>query len=371
MSEIINTFPICSEISVDLKQKIKLFHIFDDINGFNVLFVTIDDQVYGYGQNTDGCCGLGHTNVVKIPQLIPELCNKNIKMFFVGYAFVLALTEDNKLFGWGRKGIGYYEKVRQIPFPKKTIVQIACGYLHALVLTNDGSIYVWGSNQQGQLGIGKTYKFVSDPKLMKFFSKTPIKYIHTSNMQSFAITSEGKLFTWGYNDYFKPGHVMNPAERIFTPEEIAIDQVKEISSSNTNTYFLTEKGSIYFCGKAFDMFNNAIYEKTPKMIENYGNDLDYLKTYEANHISYKSLAFSITKNTLYILDSNRICKTKYQTPFDFISNEYKITGETIRVEQTIVNHILVSHDKDDRQNTTLPNEEQEDMEVEDEITTIT
>ena len=56
-----------------MKIEIKIFHVFDDKNGFNVLFITSDDKVFGFGSNCFGCCGLGHNSVVNEPQIIPEL----------------------------------------------------------------------------------------------------------------------------------------------------------------------------------------------------------------------------------------------------------------------------------------------------------
>src|ERR1700721_1489607 len=94
-------FEICSKIEQKLKKIVKAFHVFDDYKGLNVLFITSDDKVYGLGQNNFGCCGLGHNSVVNEPQVIPELCHKNIKQFFIGYDFVLALNNDGKVFSWG------------------------------------------------------------------------------------------------------------------------------------------------------------------------------------------------------------------------------------------------------------------------------
>ena len=92
---------ICSKISEKLKNKIKLFNVFDDYKGCNVLFATTEDQIYGFGQNYRSCCGLGHDSIVHKPELIPELCDKNVKQFFIGFNFYLAIIEDNQLFGWG------------------------------------------------------------------------------------------------------------------------------------------------------------------------------------------------------------------------------------------------------------------------------
>ncbi len=45
-------FKICSKIEPKLKKIVKAFHVFDDEKGLNVLFITSDDKVYGFGQNS-------------------------------------------------------------------------------------------------------------------------------------------------------------------------------------------------------------------------------------------------------------------------------------------------------------------------------
>ena len=88
-----------------IKQEIKIFHIFDDKKGYNALFITSDDKVFGFGFNCF-CCGLGHNSVVNEPQIIPELCHKTIKQFFIGRDFILAQNFDNQLYGWGNNFCG-------------------------------------------------------------------------------------------------------------------------------------------------------------------------------------------------------------------------------------------------------------------------
>ena len=61
----------------------------------------MDDNVYGFGSNQWGVGGLGHNKNVKDPQIIPELCDKNIQQFYNGLGFILGLTSDNELYGWG------------------------------------------------------------------------------------------------------------------------------------------------------------------------------------------------------------------------------------------------------------------------------
>src|ERR1700712_4398096 len=55
-----------------LKQKVKAFHIFDDINGLNAFLIKSDDKVFSFGSTHFGCCGYRHNIVVNEPQIIPE-----------------------------------------------------------------------------------------------------------------------------------------------------------------------------------------------------------------------------------------------------------------------------------------------------------
>ena len=68
------------------REKLKAFHVFDDKKGYNGLFITSDDKVYGFGQNTWGCCGLGHNTFVNEPQVLDSKQSKQrkyIMMYFL------------------------------------------------------------------------------------------------------------------------------------------------------------------------------------------------------------------------------------------------------------------------------------------------
>ena len=88
----IDKFEMSENIPENIKQIVKYFHVFNDYTGLlnynNILFVTIDDKVFGMGNNYQGVCGLGHESEVKEIELIPELCDKGVKQFFIGRDFV-------------------------------------------------------------------------------------------------------------------------------------------------------------------------------------------------------------------------------------------------------------------------------------------
>ena len=89
-----------------MKNEIKIFHVFSDEKGYNVLFITSDDKVFGFGSNCFGCCGLGHNSVVNEPQIIQELSHKNIKKIFIGSNFIIGLSSESQRYGWGQNEHG-------------------------------------------------------------------------------------------------------------------------------------------------------------------------------------------------------------------------------------------------------------------------
>ncbi|CAG2175104.1 unnamed protein product [Oppiella nova] len=120
-------------------------------------------MVYGLGDNSYGCLGLGHNKSIQSPQLIPQLCHQKIQTFITGYDFVLAMNSVNHIHSWGRYVWGQLgrdvtqEKVYSKPerisfFDDKDVQQISCGGHHSLALTSNGQVYGWGCNEYGEIG---------------------------------------------------------------------------------------------------------------------------------------------------------------------------------------------------------------------------
>ena len=165
MTSILDKFEIFSKIPQDIKIIIKSFYVFG-YSDQSIIFVTKDDKVYGLGRNRDGILGLGHKEVVNECTEIKELSKQKVKEIFKGGYFLLALTEDYQIFGWGvndlgQLGRGYVSysnnrlyKPQKIDFPsEEKIIDISCGYNHTLVLLENGLVYGWGDNASWQLGL--------------------------------------------------------------------------------------------------------------------------------------------------------------------------------------------------------------------------
>jgi autotransporter-associated beta strand protein len=78
------------------------------------------------------------------------------------------------------------------------VVDVAAGDGHSLVLMSDGSVYACGRNTLGQLG-DKTTVGRSTPVRVVFSDSALIKSVGAGGDHSLAVSTTGKVYTWGSN----------------------------------------------------------------------------------------------------------------------------------------------------------------------------
>ena len=333
MSNFLKEFKIFSKIKSKLKRNLKLFHIFDQ--GQSVLLLTNSDNVIMFSLIRRNYIAL-NSNVE--PIFIPELCNKNIKQFFIGNEFVLALNGNNQVLGFGQNGSGQlgrgsishiYERPALVQFRNENIQKLSVGSDHCLALTSTGIVYGWGSNRYGQVGCGKQWwssAQITRPRPIKHFTKFLIKDVYCFENKSFAITSDGLVFSWGRNKWCDLGHDLNENEGIFEPKLINISNVVSICLSSRLTYFLTNEGLVYICGQFTDQ-NNKDVVKTLEIID---TNIKFIHLDQVNFaqgfLDYNAIATS-EQGEFFFLKSDkmiRITSEYYQTVRQFIPKTFKI-----------------------------------------------
>ena len=137
-----------------------------------------DGGVLCWGKNSQGQCGLGHTD----DNILSPALNRSLESMGVlvtqiaaGWEHSVALSSEGSVYTWGcgykdsRRGVvppvlglGHNEG-RSVPqlvpsFGKEAgrahVVKVSCGWDHCLALTGQGFVYSWGSGQNGKLGLG-------------------------------------------------------------------------------------------------------------------------------------------------------------------------------------------------------------------------
>lgn len=179
--------------------------------------LTKDGDVYTWGSGGSGRLGNGTTDDVSTPTLIDTsgaLAGKTVTKIAAGYRFMLALTDEGRVYSWGHNFSGQLGNGtnNQASSPVavntsgvlagKTIVDIAAGGYSSVALASDGTVYTWGDNDLGQLGNG------SSPS-----SNVPVAVYMGSNGLAgktvtqvvagfehvMALTSDGNVYAWGSN----------------------------------------------------------------------------------------------------------------------------------------------------------------------------
>jgi alpha-tubulin suppressor-like RCC1 family protein len=190
------------------------------------LAVTTQGRVYAWGNNGSGQLGDGTSNNRSTPTLInvPNLqSGESMAHISAGSSHSLAVTTQGRVYAWGWNGEGQlgngtttsHNTPTLINVPNlqsgESMAHVSAGFGHSLAVTTQGLVYTWGWNGSGQLGDG-TYNNRSTPTLINvpnLQSGERIDHVSASNFHSLAVTSQGRVYAWGWNYYGQLGDGTN------------------------------------------------------------------------------------------------------------------------------------------------------------------
>lgn len=233
-------------------QKIELPKKIAEIScgGFHSLALSVDGSVYAWGFNDGGQCGDSTFENRNLP--VKVHVNEKVKKISAGMGHSLALLDDGRVFAWGwnlygQLGNGTFEQKVSIPFAVqhalkgKRIVQISAGNDFSLVLTDEGKIFGFGKNSQGQLGDGSVSNQPTPSPL--YTSMSGFVAISAGLNHSVAVYGNF-LFGWGSNTYFQLGL----KDIAFSPKPVCINtnncSIKTAIASNGNIIIKTQKSGL-------------------------------------------------------------------------------------------------------------------------------
>ncbi|KAG2572219.1 ultraviolet-B receptor UVR8-like [Panicum virgatum] len=243
------------------------------------LAVTMAGEVQSWGRNQNGQLGLGTTEDSLLPQKIQAFEGVCVKMIAAGAEHTSAVTEDGDLYGWGwgrygNLGLGdrndrlFPEKVSSVEGEK--MVLVACGWRHTITVSESGTMYTYGWSKYGQLGHGDFEDHLVPHKLESLKDST-ISQISGGWRHTMALTSEGKLYGWGWNKFGQVGVGNNDDHcspvQVHFPEEQKISQV---ACGWRHTLALSEKKNVFSWGRGTSgqLGNGEIVDRnTPVLID--------------------------------------------------------------------------------------------------------
>ena len=142
------------------------------------------------------------------------------------------------------KGETWREEYKQITLGRMNS-PISAGDNHYGIIDQKGNLYMVGNNEKGQLGVGKDVKKSKIPILVKFPGNTQkVIGISTGFNVSGAVTKDGKVYIWGYNDIRS-----SPSNQkiIWLPKELALSKkAVNIVVDVAGYIIMLEDSSIYF-----------------------------------------------------------------------------------------------------------------------------
>ncbi|XP_058186611.1 ultraviolet-B receptor UVR8 isoform X3 [Rhododendron vialii] len=248
------------------------------------LAVTMEGEVQSWGRNQNGQLGLGTTEDSLVPQRIDAFQGISVKMVAAGAEHTAAVTDDGELYGWGwgrygNLGLGdkndrlVPQKVSSVEAEK--MVMVACGWRHTISVSSSGGLYTYGWSKYGQLGHGDFEDHLV-PHRLEALGEHFISQISGGWRHTMALTSNGKLYGWGWNKFGQVGVGDNvdhcsPLQVRFPHEQ----KVVHISCGWRHTLAFTERHNVFSWGRGTNGqlgHGESIDRNVPTIIESLSVD---------------------------------------------------------------------------------------------------
>jgi alpha-tubulin suppressor-like RCC1 family protein len=220
----------------------------NDFEFFEVNYETKKEEkgwVYTWGSGEMGQLGYNIKVITKMPKdregypyqpqpFMIESLKDRIFQISGGDGHTVAIDIRGKVYSWGASAWGQLglSSMKDLPtdiegYPyqptprvvellsEAKIVQISCGDAHTVALSSDGKLYSWGGGGCGQLGHPDTQLMPKDedgcpyqpkPKLISALKNMQVKQIAWGKAHTVAVLENGHLYSWGAGAWGQLGH---------------------------------------------------------------------------------------------------------------------------------------------------------------------
>ena len=191
-----------------------------DAGDHSALAMGSDGNIYTWGLNSSGQLGDGTTENRNRPAPVkkPDGAAPGFtwKQANTRWDHTVALGSDGNLYAWGLNAYGQLGNTsvprgpnnpaaystKPVPVSKPagiTFTQPATGRYSSMAMGSDGKLYAWGWNSNGRLGDGTTTDRLAPTQVLQPNGVT-FSQFNVGADYSFAITTNGDLYGWGWND---------------------------------------------------------------------------------------------------------------------------------------------------------------------------
>ena len=239
------------------------------------LALTSAGNLYSWGLNECGQIGDGTTtNGIRPKKVVfsGKSGDDGVDFAFSGRNHSLATTSAGKVFCWGGNTSGQLgdgtTTNRLLPVDitsgfgftdGEKVTVIAGGIYNSIALTSSGRVFTWGGNQYGEIGDGTTVRKTSPVDITSGFGLTEGETIATISCGSislccYALTSSGRAYAWGNNGNYEIGDGTKTCKTspVDITSEFALssgETIKTLSGNGGSSFVLTSNGRVYAWGR--------------------------------------------------------------------------------------------------------------------------
>jgi alpha-tubulin suppressor-like RCC1 family protein len=202
--------------------------------------ITADGRMFAWGLNTGFQIGDGSSITKSSPVQVGIPLSWSVVSSGVNHS--LGITNTGALYGWGTAATGATGNFGEL----YSWNLVAGSGTNFYALRSDGSLWVTGQNTAGQLGLGDTIAR-SSPVQVGSSSYTFINAGGSQNAVSVtAITTDGKLFVWGYNGTGQLGD--NSTFDKSSPIQLGAGNSYVFAATGPQTYAIRTDGTLWGTG---------------------------------------------------------------------------------------------------------------------------
>jgi alpha-tubulin suppressor-like RCC1 family protein len=274
-----------SSISLHAKWIILNNNIFNNIEMTDIIYsgslrtsaVTSSGRVFTWGDNSFGALG-DQTNIQRLrPNEITSIFNFSndeiIAKFLFSESDSIALSSYGRVLtsNFASHGLnddgsnlngGIFLDITSLfeLTGDEKIINVSIGGAHFAAISSFGRVFTWGNNGVGQLGIGNEMQASSRPieitSNFNLFNNDKIISISLGSRHSSALSSTGRVFTWGLNDSFQLGNNLSinqssiPIEITSNFNLLNNDKIISISLGSRHSSALSSTGRVFVWGSS-------------------------------------------------------------------------------------------------------------------------
>lgn len=221
---------------------------------YHTAAIKTDGTLWIWGYNTSsGYLGLGvPASYIKSPAKITSV-GDNWKMVSAGYRYTAAIKTTGELYAWGFNDKGQIGDGTTVDKTSPTRIEptidwatVSAGdYAHTMAITTTGKLYTWGLNDKGQLGDNT---LINKTSPIQIGSATDWAAVSASSEHSAAVKTTGELYTWGRNDKGQLGTGDTSDKK--TPTQVTSPSVDwaMVSAGGLFTAAISDTGELYVWG---------------------------------------------------------------------------------------------------------------------------